>query len=153
MQIRRATVSDAASIAALVRASEAVLIEDEGSSAPFWESMSERSHAENLASERFRYWVAESENSLLGFIAFRDGSHLFNLFVSTEHQRAGVGRTLWQFALSHSSSLNNEQGITVNASINAVPVYLALGFIQVGDVIRKHGIAFMPMRWQAQNAA
>jgi GNAT superfamily N-acetyltransferase len=82
-----------------------------------------------LASERFRYWVAESESSLLGFIALRDGSHLFDLFVSPENQRSGVGRALWQFALAHASSPIAERDITVNASLNAVPVYLAFGFI------------------------
>ncbi|MFM8536121.1 MAG: GNAT family N-acetyltransferase [Acidimicrobiia bacterium] len=147
------TVSDAASVAALVRASEAVLIEDEGSAAPFWESMSERSHAENLASKCFRYRIAVSESSLLGFIAFRVLSHLFNIFLSPEHQRTGVGRALWQCALAHASSPIAEQDITVNAGLNAVPVYLAFGFIQVGDVIRQHGIAFVPMPWQAPNAA
>jgi len=70
MRIRPATVSDAASMAALVRADETVLVEDEGSASPFWESMSELAHAQNLASVRFRYWVAESEHLLLGFIAF-----------------------------------------------------------------------------------
>jgi predicted GNAT family N-acyltransferase len=36
-------------------------------------------------------------------------------------------------------------GITVNASLNAVPVYLALGFREVGAKGQQHGITFVPM--------
>jgi len=152
MRIRPATVSDAASIAALVRAHETVLVEDECSASPFWESMSELAHAQNLASVRFRYWVAESEHLLLGFIAFRDETHLFNLFVSPGHQRQGVARKLWQFALPLTTGSTTGRTVTVNASLNAVPAYRALGFTPAGEVTRHHGIAFLPMRWQTPNA-
>jgi GNAT superfamily N-acetyltransferase len=153
MQIRAATVSDASSFAALVRASEAAIIEEQAAAAPFWESMSEQAHAQNLASARYRYWVAESEGSLRGFVAMRDESHLFSLFVGPEHQRKGLGRQLWQFALSCTPSHIQARGLTVNASLNAVGMYPALGFLEVGEVIRQHGIAFRPMLWQPPNAA
>ena len=76
MNIRPGAISDAGSIAALVRDFEPLLVEDAATSAPFWESMSEVAHAQNLGSERFRYVVAESDGQLIGFIAMRDDFHL-----------------------------------------------------------------------------
>jgi GNAT superfamily N-acetyltransferase len=147
MNIRPANASDAGAIAALVREFESVLVEDPDAAAPFWESMSEHAHAQNLASERFRYKVAESGGELLGFIAMRDGFHLFNLFVRRSRQRQGIARALWHSALRDVPRAPAGRGITVNASLDAVPVYRAFGFREVGAVVRTQGIAFVPMRW------
>jgi GNAT superfamily N-acetyltransferase len=153
MQIRPATVDDAADVAALVRASESAVIDDPAGAAPFWEVMSASAHAGYLASSRYRYWVAESQGVMQGYIAMRDVSHLFNLFVAPAHQRTGVGRALWQHALAQTPAPAKALGITVNASLNAVPAYRALGFAPVGEVVRQHGLAFVPMRWTAPGAA
>ena len=154
MNIRPGTTSDAGSIAALVREFEPLLVEDPSAAAPFWESMSEGVHAQNLGSERFRYLVAESGGELLGFIATRDELHLFNLFVSPHRQRQGIGRALWTSVLRQLPIVPAGRCITVNASPNAVAVYRAFGFLEVGSVVRTHGIAFVPMqRCEPSNAA
>jgi predicted GNAT family N-acyltransferase len=91
---------------------------------------------------------------MVGFIALRDGSHLFNLFVRRSHLRRGIARALWRHALRHVRQPSTASGFTVNASLNAVVVYRALGFKEVGSVVRQHGIEFVPMLYSsAQNAA
>ena len=146
MNIRPGAISDAGSIANLVRGFESLLVEDAGTSAPFWESMSEAAHAQNLGSKRFHYFVAESDGQLLGYIAMRDDFHLFNVFVSLHHQRRGIARALWNTALQQLPNLPADRPMTVNASLNAVAVYRAFGFVEAGSVVRAHGIAFLPMQ-------
>lgn len=147
MNIRDAVPADAVAIAALVRGYESVLVMQPDSAAPFWESMSVQAHSRNLASPRFAYLLAEVDREVVGFIAMRDGSHLFNLFVQPGQCRRGIGRALWQHMLRHIRQPGDAGAITVNASLNAVPVYQAFGFKEEGAVVRRDGIAFVPMRW------
>lgn len=108
--------------------------------------MSLQAEREYLASERYRYVVAYSDSQLVGFIAIRDGSHLFHLFVERAHQRQGLARRLWEQALEKLCAPNSDGVFTVNSSISAVPVYQAFGFVPVGSVQTMHGISFLPMR-------
>jgi len=147
MDIRPATPEDAEAIAALIRSFADLIVEDPAAAAPFWASMSAAAHASNLRSARFRYTVAQAGGELLGYIAMRDGSHLFNLFVRAHDQRRGIARALWQQALRELDASSAELGVTVNASLNAVAVYEALGFREAGAAVHTQGIAFVPMRF------
>lgn len=142
--IRSAHPADAPVIAALVRRFEALLVVDPVHAAPFWASMSEPAHQSNLVSPRFAYGVAELEGQWAGFIALRDGAHLYNLFVQPECQRRGVATALWRHARQRASEAG-AASVTVNASLNAVPVYRALGFRESGEPRRQQGVAFLPM--------
>lgn len=148
MRIRPAHAEDAASIASLVRSCASLLEVDPAAAGPFWEAMAAPSHVATMASGRYRYLLAETGSESVGFIAFRDGSHLFNLFVGPPHQGRGVGRALWHHALSELPTSSDGTEVTVNASLNAVPFYRDLGFCQAGEPAMVNGIAFMPMRWQ-----
>lgn len=145
MNIRPGVTADAGPIAALIRQYESTLVSEPECSAPFWESMSEAAHASNLASPRFVYLLAEIDAEMVGFIAMRDGSRLFNLFVQLSKLRLGIARALWLHALNHVSRLSGVGEVTVNASVNAVPVYRAFGFKEVGPAIQQHGVKFVPM--------
>jgi len=83
---------------------------------------------------------------LSGFIAIRDGSHLFHLFVERAHQRQGIARILWERALRELCAPSSEEAFTVNSSLSAVPVYQAFGFAPAGSLQSVHGISFLPMR-------
>lgn len=144
MNISPAVAADAPAIAVLVRQYESLLVVDPEHAAPFWESMSEQAHRANLASPRFAYFAARVEERLVGYLAMRDGTHLFNLFVQPSWLRRGIATALWKLALQRVPAAGTA-GITVNASLNAVPVYLALGFKEVGAKGQQHGIAFVPM--------
>lgn len=93
--------------------------------------------------------MAEVDGTIAGFIAIRDGTHLFNLFVARTFQGQGIGRRLWEQALSQLPSCAAGLTITVNASPTAIPVYGAFGFRAVGGLEQIDGVAFVPMRWQA----
>ena len=82
----------------------------------------------------------------LGFIALRDTSHVFHLFVAKEHQRKGVARLLWKEARERALKTGAPTHFTVNSSLGAVAVYRAFDFEPTGEVTSVHGISFLPMR-------
>src|SRR5439155_25929783 len=84
-------------------------------------SVSVQAEREYLASERYRYLLAYSDSQLAGFIAIRDGSHLFHLFVERSHQRQGIGRRLWALALDELWAPSRDGGFTGESSLAAVP--------------------------------
>jgi len=94
----------------------------------FWDSISVEAVTERIASPDYCCFVAEDVNGLSGFVAFRNPSHLFHLFVAAHAQSQGLGKLLWQKVLDRSACSK----ITVNSSVFAIPFYQRLGFTQVG---------------------
>jgi GNAT superfamily N-acetyltransferase len=148
MEFRTGSPVDAEVIAGLIASFQSELTDDpSGAGAEeFLASVSLRAEREYLASERYRYFVAYSDSQLAGFIAIRDGSHLFHLFVDRAYQRQGLGRLLWQQALREMCTPNSEGVFTVNSSLSAVPVYRSFGFVPADSRQSVHGISFLPMR-------
>ena len=148
MQFRAGSPADAEAIAGLIASFQGELTDDpSGAGAEgYLASVSVQAEREYLASERCRYLLAYSGSQLAGFIAIRDGSHLFHLFVERAHQRQGIARLLWERALGELCTLSNEGAFTVNSSLSAVPVYQAFGFAPAGPLQSVHGISFLPMR-------
>src|ERR1700747_1740026 len=101
MEIRVGSLSGAEAIAGLIASFQSELTDDpSGAGAEeFLASVSVQAEREYLASARYRYLLAFAGVELAGFIALRDGSHLFQLFVGRAHQRRGLARLLWQKAL------------------------------------------------------
>lgn len=92
------------------------------------------------------YYVAENNNILCGVVAIRDKTHLYHLFVKPEFQGHQMGRKLWVFAKEKIlENTNNNLVITVNSSLNAIPVYEKFGFKKIGNVVEKNGLAFQSM--------
>jgi GNAT superfamily N-acetyltransferase len=151
MEFRAGSPADAEAIADLIASFQSELTDDpSGAGAEeFLASVSVQAEREYLASERYRYLLAYSDSKLAGFIAIRDGSHLFHLFVARSHQGQGIARRLWERALRQLSVHGSDGGFTVNSSLSAVPVYQALGFVPAGSVQSMHGISFLPMRRRA----
>lgn len=151
MDIRIGLPSDAEAVAGLIASFQSELTDDpSGTGAErFLASVSVEAEREYLASTRYRYLLAFSGCELAGFIAIRDGSHLFHLFVGRAHQRQGLGRQLWQQALRELCTPNGEGVFTVNSTLRAVPVYRSFGFTPVGSPQSVHGISFLPMQCPA----
>jgi len=151
MEYRAGSPADAEAIAALIASFQRELTDDpSGAGAEhFLATVSRQAEREYLGSPRYRYLVAYSNSKLAGFIAIRDGSHLFHLFVDRSHQRQGIGRQLWERALREVCVPNSDGVVTVNSSLPAVPVYEAFGFVAAGSIQREHGISFLPMRYSA----
>lgn len=158
--IRAAAPGDAPAIAALIASYEGDLVLDRAQAAPYLASVSEEAERGYLASPRYRYVVAEVDAGpeggspgLAGFIAMRDTTHLFHLFVERAWHRRGLARALWARVLQEAGDLQPPPRRTVNASLSAVPVYRALGFAETGPVTHVHGIALVPMATQADPPA
>jgi GNAT superfamily N-acetyltransferase len=148
MKLRAARPGDAEAIAGLIAGFQTELTDDpSGAGAEkFLTSVSVQAEREYLASPRYRYLVAYSDSQLAGFIAIRDGSHLFHLFVERSHQRQSFARRLWERALQELCTPGRDGDFTVNSSLLAIPVYEAFGFVPAGPVQRENGISFLPMR-------
>jgi len=149
MEFRAGSPADAEAIAGLIASFQGELTDDpSGAGAEgYLASVSVQAEREYLASERYRYLLAYSDSHLAGFIAIRDGSHLFHLFVERSRQRQGIARRLWERALRELCAPGgSDGGFTVNSSASAVPVYKAFGFVPAGSIQSMHGISFLPMR-------
>jgi GNAT superfamily N-acetyltransferase len=154
MEFRAGSPADAKAIAGLIASFQSELTDDpSGAGAEeYLASVSVKAEREYLASERYRYLLAYSDSQLAGFIAIRDGSHLFHLFVERSYQRQGIARRLWERALRDLCAPGGDGDFTVNSSLSGVPVYQAFGFVPAGSIQRMHGISFLPMRCPAPAA-
>src|SRR5436190_22636678 len=117
MDIRVGSPSDAEAVAGLIACFQSELTDDpSGTGAEHYlASVSVQAEREYLASERYRYLLAFSGSQLAGFIAIRDASHLFHLFVARSHQRQGIGRSLWERALRELCASSSDGRFTVNS--------------------------------------
>jgi GNAT superfamily N-acetyltransferase len=88
------------------------------------------------------YYVGTIDDVFCGAIGIRSGKHLQHLFVLPSLHVKGIGKALWQ----HAIGLAGANEFTVNASINAVPFYAKLGFINVGEVQQSNGIIYQAMK-------
>jgi len=101
-----------------------------------------------------QYHVALDRGQLAGFIAIRDNSHVFHLFVGKPWQGQGLARRLWHVARAAAISRGGDGNFTVNASNHAVQAYEAFGFVRVAPTQCVKGLYFNPMRlkWAADGA-
>lgn len=95
---------------------------------------------------KYIMYLAVDDGQILGVITLRDGTHISLLFVDDNHHREGIGRLLVDVLSQR--VLEEEWGdfLTVNASPYGVPFYKAVGFEQLSEEIKQHGIIFTPMK-------
>ena len=147
MLLRPASADDAPAISALIRRNLAELtVDPSGAGAErFLAFVAPQAIRGYIESPDFRYQVAIEEEGLAGVVAIRYGTHLYHLFVQPERQNQGLGRRLWTLARQELVDADARM-LTVNSSVNAVPVYEAFGFRISGARVEQHGVAFVPMR-------
>jgi GNAT superfamily N-acetyltransferase len=146
MKQRSGTPTDAPAIARLIQcfASDFTVNPNAQGAEKYFESVSERAEREYLSSERYKFVLAVDEDALLGFVAMRDNTHLFHLFVEPGHHRQGIARNLWN-QVHREAREQGHSTYTVNSSLRAIPVYKAFGFVTSGLKAEAHGISFQPM--------
>ena len=144
-KVREARPSDAPAIRALLEAVTPMLVPDpsEPAAAQFLESLREPAVAERLTAANYFHLVAERESELCGYIATRDDSHLYHLFVAPEHHCQGFARGLWQSCLA----AKGNRPYTVNSSVSAVPVYGSFGFAPAGEPQLQRCPPIVPMAY------
>ncbi|WP_211473396.1 GNAT family N-acetyltransferase [Collimonas humicola] len=144
-EFRPAHASDAVTISTLIQqfTREFTISVDGSGAEQFLASVSVAAEADYIADPRYHYITACIGGVLAGFIAIRDRSHVFHLFIAPEFQRQGLAARLWQAALA---SFPDAATFTVNSSPSALPVYQRFGFAPTGAPVEMHGIRFVPMR-------
>jgi GNAT superfamily N-acetyltransferase len=155
MNIRRGTPADSTALAALIAGFQPMLtLDPRGAGAEQYSaSVSEAAEREYLESPRYSYFIAELEGEVLGFIAIRDGTHLFHMFVAAESQGQGIAAALWDRAREHAIRSGGAGEFTVNSSPNAVAIYEHFGFVPSGAKVNAHGVALLPRRLGPKNDA
>ncbi|MFW9641912.1 GNAT family N-acetyltransferase [Vibrio parahaemolyticus] len=84
---------------------------------------------------------ASSENQLLGYIAWRDGNYLGQLYVDSNYHGQGIARKLVEEMKLRCS----ENKILVKASIYALGFYQKVGFVPLADELSIKGMRYVPM--------
>lgn len=96
---------------------------------------------------RIRCYGAFDGERLIGMLATRsEGTHIALFFVEETYHRQGVGKGLFEAALSDLTG----NRMTVNASPYAVPVYRRLGFVETKPEQLTDGIRYTPMCYTRQ---
>ena len=142
---------DAPAISQLIVAfSPTLTIDPDGKGAEqFLQSMTPAAIEAYIVSDDMSYRKAMIDGQLAGVIAMRDGRHLFHMFVAPPYQRRGVATALWHEVRSTVLAAGIKDGITVNSSLAAVPVYERFGFRATGVKVEQHGVVFVPMHWDS----
>jgi len=152
--VRRATIDDAERISALLSAlAEAYIVGDfsqEGRE-QLLANFSLAEMKQRVASDEYRFHVAEDGARLAGVVAVLGNTHLYYLFVAAAYHRRGLARMLWDRARDEACRAGNVSArFTVKASTYAVPAYERLGFRRSGPVTDVKGVRSQPMDWVGQ---
>lgn len=91
------------------------------------------------------YHVAEVDGTLAGFIAIRERSHVYSLYVDSRFHRRGVARRLWETARQAALGPGHPGAFTVNSSNHALPFYASLGFVATAPT-QVSIVRYNPMR-------
>jgi ribosomal protein S18 acetylase RimI-like enzyme len=147
MHIRSLVPDDIPAAAALLcRAAEEFILHESTplDAAAFLAEQGEQGMRRFLA-QGFVYHVAEEDGELAGFIAIRERSHVYSLYVDQRFHRRGIARALWKAARKSAVGPGHPGFFTVNASNHALPFYAALGFVPTAPT--QAGIVrYNPMR-------
>ncbi|NNG23234.1 GNAT family N-acetyltransferase [Telluria aromaticivorans] len=148
MLIRPLALMDIPAVAALLRelAREFIVHESTLEGASTFLAENDEMGVRGFLARGHVYHVAVIDGELAGFVAMRDRSHLFHLFVGKRWHRRGVARVLWDVAREAALAAGGDGSFTVNSSNFAVPVYEAFGFVRVGPTQCVKGLYFNPMR-------
>lgn len=92
---------------------------------------------------RYHTLMAITGNHLAGYIAWRDGNYIAQLYIANDYQRRGIGTRLLD-AMKHRAS---HFPLQLRSSLNAVEFYTRYGFITQGGVQQFKGIRFVAMEY------
>jgi ribosomal protein S18 acetylase RimI-like enzyme len=145
MRIRPLAEQDIAAVAALFRdlAQEFIVHEsDAEGAAMFLRENDEAALRRFIGAGTHVYHVADADGGIAGFIAMRDKSHIFHLFVAKAYQGQGLARRLWDVAREASGHVGT---FTVNSSNHALGVYAKFGFVRTAPMQCTKGLYYNPM--------
>lgn len=160
LTFREATVADCQAISRLLlRCAERFLLADFSSQgqALLCDSFQAYAIADYLQQGldyRLAFAQHGAEAELVGVIALKRPCHLYHLFVAPNWHGQGIARQLlaelWPTVLSWAQQAQ-QQELTVNSSLYAVPVYLRWGFVPDSPPRERNGVIDQPMRLQVED--
>lgn len=147
IQIRRIDLDDISDVAVLLEqlAKKSITCEFSPQAQEKFLLSNDATAIRSFIANGFDYWVAEINQTIVGFVGVRDKSHLYHLFVAESFQRQGISRRLWQVAKDACCAAGNPGRFTVNSSNNAVGVYEAFGFRRSQPMQDSDGVLYNPM--------
>ncbi len=93
--------------------------------------------------------VAKEEQSVVGIIEIREGTHIPLFFVKEGFQGKGLGHRLFRKAVKKNAESNpSVEVLTVNSSPYAVDIYKSMGFRNAAAMQVKSGISYYPMEYK-----
>lgn len=101
----------------------------------------------------YKLFLAEQGTQLIGLISLRNGNHISLLFVDDKYHRRGVGSALIGYLTQFMKLMTDFQKITVNAAPYGIPFYHNVGFSDMGPMMEKDGIRFVPMELYLNSVA
>ena len=135
MKIRSLKPDDIPAASALLRraAEEFILHESTPADAAVFLAEQGEEGMRGFLAQGYVYHLAEVDGALAGFIAMRERSHVYSLYVDKAFHRRGIARRLWETARQAALAAGDGPGhpgvFTVNASNHALPFYATLGFV------------------------
>jgi len=151
IRIRTLTLEDIPAAAALLRraAEEYILHESSPEDGAAFLARQGEAAMHGFLAQGFVYHVAEVEdetgNELAGFIAIRERSHVYSLYVDKRFHRRGIARRLWDTAREAAMGPGHPGVFTVKASNYAMPFYASLGFVPTAPT-QVSVVRYNPMR-------
>jgi len=144
MTIRPATEDDAQSIADLVRSLSHFYQEDASAPLPEWflSTIQPESFTSRMNDPDDLHLVYADSGAVKGYIAVKNATRLYHLFVDENLHGQGIATRLW---LAVRSRQPESRHYTVRSSLYAVPVYRKFGFFESGCLGFRDGIGFQPM--------
>jgi GNAT superfamily N-acetyltransferase len=145
--VRALTPDDIPAAAALLRraAEEFILHESTPEGADTFLAEQGEAGIRGFLAQGFVYHVAEVDGELAGFVAIRERSHVYSLYVDKRFHRRGIARRLWETARDVALGPGHPGAFTVNASNYAMPFYASLGFVPTAPT-QVRIVRYNPMR-------
>ena len=143
MSIRVANKNDVPKICTLVKSLSYFYLESDKTELPNWfaETLTSEAFQNRVQSNEYQNFVYEEQGEIVGYLALKNNSHLYHLFVSESYQGKGISRYLWSHALTKCVS----DLYTLRSSLFAVPIYKKFGFKVIGEAGEKDGIGYQAM--------
>jgi len=145
--IRALSPADIPAAAALLRraAEEFILVESTPEDGAVFLAEQGEAGMRSFLAQGYVYHVAEADGELAGFIALRERSHVYSLYVDKRWHRRGIARRLWETARDAALGPGHPGFFTVNSSNHALPFYAALGFVATAPT-QVSIVRYNPMR-------
>jgi ribosomal protein S18 acetylase RimI-like enzyme len=110
----------------------------------FEDSISIDEFKNRILDKNYKHYIYVLKNKIVGFIAIKENSRIYHLFVDKEYQGNKVAKKLWEFVKEN----NQFEELEVNSSLYAVKVYESFGFIVNGEIKNHNEMKFQNMKYK-----